>query len=627
MSGANQRPHIFILAETGLPGLSGFRANLRAALSERGLLGIRVSLLRPATNRGLERLAERTHAATRTVLPGVPDDDLWLPEADDISTDAQKKFSALRKAGTAPTAMVALVTTDFDDRKFDGEVEQMARWCLEFERDDLLIPVLLSGEPPTSNDPTLALRLLSATDFSDWRSDGIANQEQIGELADRLAAALAEPFVARREPAKPLLDVVRVDAAGSGDCRRVAEGMALARPGGRVEVLPGTYLESLELWKSVHLTGIGPRESIRIQSSFCALRTPERFPDGTGWRQPAGEQSPRITVENLTLEATNKDPWWLGTISLHAGRFTIRNCEIVARRGCAIRDHSVPEDRAPRSPAVIEHCVIRSGENGVQFSSSACFTIRDTRFIGQGEASIGVRLHSAGAGVIERCHFEGWQYAIVAGSPKPLRISRLSVEGGVTAVGASCNANVAIDRLSVSGSHHGLSGSGNAKVFVRGSAFTNCGEAICAHEQSSVTAWECTATGSVTVVGFRADGDATLLVAGSRVRGTKYGGWSSESAIMELLDCHISGCEMYGAGASDAASIAVRACTLEDSGDGIQFTDESSGEVVESRLHDNHRFAVASWSSGRVEAHSNGIRHGDTPFYAGPGSNLYSDTL
>lgn len=279
-----------------------------------------------------------------------------------------------------------------------------------------------------------------------------------------------------------------------------------------------------------------------------------------------------------------------------------------------------------RSPAIIEDCVIRSSDCGVQFSSSARFTIRYTKLTGGEGAKIGVRLHSAGEGVIEHCVFEGWQYAVVAASPEPLRVSRVSVVGGVTAVAASCNANVTIDRLSVARSFYGIAANNRANVVARDCAFSACEEAVCVHEHATMTAWDCSIAADASGIGFRADGDSALLAGGSEVIGTKYGAWGSERASAELVGCHISGCEVYGAGASDAASIAVRACTLEGNGDGAQFIEDSSGEVVESRLSGNRRFAVGSWSSGRVELHTNDIRHeGDTAIYAGPGSNLFSD--
>lgn len=66
-------------------------------------------------------------------------------------------------------------------------------------------------------------------------------------------------------PPKSDVPVLTVNANGGGDYRSIADAVAAAKPGSRIEIYPGVYTRGLDITKPLELVGVGPVDDIVLR--------------------------------------------------------------------------------------------------------------------------------------------------------------------------------------------------------------------------------------------------------------------------------------------------------------------------------------------------------------------------
>jgi hypothetical protein len=196
-----------------------------------------------------------------------------------------------------------------------------------------------------------------------------------------------------------------VSPRGDGHHTTISAAMQAARDGDRIQVHPGTYLESVVLDKKVTIAGHGNPKDIIIEAADAAclvLRTDSGSVHRVTLRARTGtEKQPRPALE-LTqgqLELVDCILTGEGDVCM-----VVRGPEALASlRNCTIQDgKGIGLSFADRSKGTLDNCsILRHAQAGVSVQEGAHPVLRKCTIQGNGRA--GLHVCKNGMATVEGC--------------------------------------------------------------------------------------------------------------------------------------------------------------------------------------------------------------------------------
>jgi parallel beta-helix repeat protein len=179
------------------------------------------------------------------------------------------------------------------------------------------------------------------------------------------------PAAAGSPSAKPEPPTHVVDPWHRGDFTSISEAIAAAKPGDRILVRPGLYVEALLLDKPVEIVGDGPLEEIVVQAANNHVI---RFRATVG----------RIT--NLTLQQTGGNQWC--AVDIPQGRLEVVGCDITSLGFACVAIYQGADPRLRRNR-------IHDGKAaGVLIHSRARGTLEDNEILANEGPGVEIRSDS-----------------------------------------------------------------------------------------------------------------------------------------------------------------------------------------------------------------------------------------
>jgi F-box protein 11 len=346
----------------------------------------------------------------------------------------------------AVTLLLVIITPSFfRSPACQGEVERFLARERELGRGDLILPVYYISTPelddPERLEADALARVLAGRQFVDWRElryepfTAPAVRKALAQLASRLRdsfwrepraqtprpdssgpgrteaagaeATATEPAatvgpVAKTEPPTHVVDPV----PNRGDFTSIGAAIQAAKPGDRILVRPGRYVEGLVVDKPLELLGDGPVADIEVQA---------RGADVVVFQANIGR------VANLTLRQTGGEGQWFG-VDIAQGRLELEGCDIASQSlACvAIRNGADPRLRrncihdGNQGGVVVydnglgmleDNDITANTFTGVEIRTGANPTLRNNRI--NGNTYQGVSIYDGGGGVIEDNNLTG----------------------------------------------------------------------------------------------------------------------------------------------------------------------------------------------------------------------------
>lgn len=258
----------------------------------------------------------------------------WEQVKDTTSEAALERFAAAHP-GTVQEALA---------------LERLAR--LRAEREAASRPAPGTAPPAaTTNPPAATTTAPPAATTATPPAATPAPGHVIGDVT-RADPAPSRPFVVPSVPAKPPAaatpspapetGVIVVDATGRGTVRSLAEAVARAKPGDRIEVRPGRYRGGVTVEIPLEIVGTGDRARIVIEATGA---------DVIHWRAPSGR------IANLTLLQGGGA---FSAVFFDRGSATLEGSDL------ASKGNAVVAVKGPAAP-VIRDNLIRDGTLGGLF--------------------------------------------------------------------------------------------------------------------------------------------------------------------------------------------------------------------------------------------------------------------
>ena len=304
----------------------------------------------------------------------------------------------------AVTFLLAVITPGFFKRaECRRELERFLEREKKLGRGDLILPVYyvnipaLSDEAKRKKDPLM--QVIASRQFADWRELRFEpwTSPQVGKtiatMALQIAGALEERPVQQATPAasadqqttpqtqfapKTEPPTRIVDPLHRGDYATVTEALKAAKPGDRILVRPGLYVQSIVIDKPVEIIGDGDRSDIVIES-----------PNGNAisFRSTMGR------VTNLTLRRGSSGSKNF-CVDISQGRFDLEDCDISGQSLACVGIYAGADPRLRRN-------VIHDGKaSGVFIYENGRGTLEDNDIFGN--ALAGVAIRSGGNPMIRR---------------------------------------------------------------------------------------------------------------------------------------------------------------------------------------------------------------------------------
>ena len=267
------------------------------------------------------------------------------------------------------TLLLVIITPGFfRSQHCRDEVQQFLDRERQLGRDDLILPVYYVSTPEIDDplrreaDPLAAN--LAARQYADWRdlrfeptTSPIA-RKAIAQLATRMRDTFwhppgSTPAPARTPQADPggLTDLGTVpttparaaarteppthvvDPYHRGDFTTISKAIRAARPGDRILIRPGLYLESLVIDKPLEIIGDGAAADIQIHARDTHVVV---------FRANISR------IANLTLRQVGGEGTWYG-VDIGQGRLELEGCEITSQSGPCVAIHDGADPRLRRN--------------------------------------------------------------------------------------------------------------------------------------------------------------------------------------------------------------------------------------------------------------------------------------
>jgi parallel beta-helix repeat protein len=190
-------------------------------------------------------------------------------------------------------------------------------------------------------------------------------------LESQLALAnpkVVAPVVATPEPPPLNPNAIRVMADGTGDYKTIADAIAAAKSGGRIELMPGTHTGGVVIDKPVEIVGLGDFNSVIWQAEGV---------DVVQWKASSG------LISNLTIHQTGKCEKTCNAIYFSNGSATVENAGLTSDGGATVYVQG-----ANASPTISKSNIYNSKEGGIYFEAEATGTIEFNDFYNNGFAGI-----------------------------------------------------------------------------------------------------------------------------------------------------------------------------------------------------------------------------------------------
>ena len=209
-------------------------------------------------------------------------------------------------------------------------------------------------------------------------------------------------------------DALVVDASGRGTHRSVIEAVAVATPGARITVHPGTYAGPVVLKDDIGLVAEGPRDRVVIVGTgTCAVEV----------------ASGRSLVQGLTLRVvvdSDDDLDFLDSVPalrIAGGRPEIVDCDVSSAMGAGIAVRGADADPSVTGTVVhgceeygiwvyeqgkgtFERCgIVGNAYAGIAVKDGGDPVVRDCQ-VRDGK-QVGIYVHTQGKGTFERCEVVG----------------------------------------------------------------------------------------------------------------------------------------------------------------------------------------------------------------------------
>jgi F-box protein 11 len=313
-----------------------------------------------------ERLAAEIRAQTGEEF-------LIFQDRNDIAW-GQNWQARIDEALDAVTLLVVIITPSlFRSPACQAEVERFLARERELGRGDLILPVYYISaqelDDPERREANALARVLATRQFVDWRElryepfTAPVVRRALAQLAGRLrdsfwrapappAARPDSPGPARTqvavaeatatEPAATVGPVAKTEPPthvvdpfpNRGDFTSIGAAIKAAKPGDRILVRPGRYVEGLVVDKPLEILGDGPVAEIEVQARGASAAL---FQANIG------------RVANLTLRQAGGEGKWYG-VDITQGRLELEGCDISSQSlACvAIRNGADPRLRRNR---------------------------------------------------------------------------------------------------------------------------------------------------------------------------------------------------------------------------------------------------------------------------------------
>lgn len=333
-------------SEPGVDPEGDAQAALTAALLIRGLDGRAAALAR----------VERDHAGTRAAA-------LAARERADLHEDrANAALDAAERLSDPSRQKAALerVARDFAETRAADRAQRML--------------VFLQPKGP-SRDEQATTKLLEALRAPDDAVQKPLLEAILKKFSGTAAAKSAEAMLAKMAvptPKAAAVPTLRVKQDGSGDFRAIAEAVAAAKPGTRIEIYPGTYKGGVRVGKELEIVGVGERDKIIWEA---------KDDDVILWTAQKGR------IANLSLRQTGENFYG---VRFRGGSALLENCDLTSTGGPSKGAPIVGIFSSGANP-VLRNNVIHDGKSfGVFVSFKGRGTLERNKIYGNQTAQIGV---------------------------------------------------------------------------------------------------------------------------------------------------------------------------------------------------------------------------------------------
>ncbi len=258
----------------------------------------------------------------------------------------------------------------------------------------------------------------------------IPPEKMAPQTAEPKGQVIIQPTADRSEIKISNREIV-VDQMYRGDYTTISEAIEAAKPGDRILVRPGIYLEGLVVDKPLEIVGEGERDEIIVQATG---KNTLLFRTNIG------------RVANLTLRQIEGKGFWYG-LDIVQGRLTLENCDISSQTSACVAIHDGADPR-------LRHNKIHDGNStGVEVYDDGLGVLEDNDIFGNafGQVSIneggnptlrrnkihdgklnGVIVYKNGLGVLEDNDIFGNLWAgvrVVSGGKPTLRRNHINRNG------------------------------------------------------------------------------------------------------------------------------------------------------------------------------------------------------
>ncbi|MET9409955.1 right-handed parallel beta-helix repeat-containing protein [Streptomyces sp. NPDC002935] len=265
----------------------------------------------------------------------------------------------------AATLLLVVITPSFfHSSACRAEVARFLKRETDLSRQDLILPVYYISaaelDDPELREEDEMARMLASRQYADWRElrfepfTSPPVRKTVAQLASRMRDAFWRPLDSAPDPGRPTRIIgaasesiekrgtVRVttkstppthivDPYHRGDFTTVGAAIKAAKPGDRILVRPGLYMEGLLVDKPLEILGDGPVADIEIRSSDA---------DALMFQTSIGR------VENLTLHQAGGN--WYG-VDVTQGRLELEGCDITSRGLACVAIHDGADPRLRRN--------------------------------------------------------------------------------------------------------------------------------------------------------------------------------------------------------------------------------------------------------------------------------------
>jgi F-box protein 11 len=340
----------------------------------------------------------------------------------------------ITQALDAVTLLLVIITPGFfRSPHCRAETQQFLDRERQLSRDDLILPVYYVSTPeiddPLRRDADPLAAALAARQHADWRdlrfepaTSPIA-RKAIAQLATRMRDTFwhpSSPPAPARDPgttagslaqevaqAAPARTTARteppthvVDPFYRGNFTTISDAIKTARPGDRILIRPGLYLENLVIDKPLEILGDGPPADIQIHA---------RDAHAVVFRANIGR------IANLAIQQAGGEGPWYG-VDIAQGRLELEGCDVTSQSSACVAIHDGADPRLRRNTihdgkdvgvwvydqglGILEDNDITANVGaGVVIATGSNPTLRRNT-IHDGEAS-GVGVYDQGLGILE----------------------------------------------------------------------------------------------------------------------------------------------------------------------------------------------------------------------------------